>query len=192
MSGQLTSQVDAAEGRDGTRGGLLTWSGPLADVAVVLGAFVLLGLASGVLWWLLVDPATFTKLKGGGTMSELQLGLEFSTDGWYAVIAAVCGIVFGSLLTWWRSRDFLLTTVLVAVGSALAAAVMAVTGHLLGPADPKAVLAHAALGAHVPVQLDVAGKATYLVWPIAALIGALLVLWSSPRDEDRAPDPDVF
>jgi hypothetical protein len=28
----------------------------------------------------------------------------------------------------------------------------------------------------------VTSKATYLVWPIAAMVGALIVLWSSSKD----------
>jgi hypothetical protein len=188
MSGQLTRAADVGEVPErGARAGLLRSSGPVPDAAVVLGAFLVLGLLCGLLWWLLVDPAMFTKFKTGAGMGEVQLSREFNADGWYSVIAAVTGVVAGSLLTWWRSRDFLLTTVLLVVGSALAAAVMAVTGHLLGPPDPKPILAAAAVGTRVPVQLSVTAKASYLVWPIAALVGALLVLWSSPRDAGVDP-----
>lgn len=164
-----------------------TAGGPAADIAAVLGSYLVLGLVGGVLWWLLVDPAMFTKVGGGGgSMGELQLAQRFAGDGWYAVIAAVGGLVAGVALTWWRMRDLLLTTVLLLVGAGIAAAVMAVTGHLLGPGDPDAALAAAAPGAHVPVPLTVHAKAGYLVWPIASLVGALVVLWSPPRD---AEDP---
>jgi uncharacterized membrane protein YeaQ/YmgE (transglycosylase-associated protein family) len=153
-----------------------------ADAAWVLGILLALGVVCGLLWWLLVDPATFTKLKTGGAMGEVQLAKQFNADGWYAVLAAVAGLLAGGLLTWWRGRDFLLTVVLLAVGSALAAAVMALTGHLLGPGDPQAALVHAKLGATVPADLRVTAKADYLVWPIAVLIGSLMVLWSPPKD----------
>lgn len=194
MSGQLTRAAGVGEvPQRGARAGWLRSSGPVPDAVVVLGAFLVLGLLCGLLWWLLVDPAMFTKFKTGAGMGEVQLSREFNSDGWYSVIAAVTGVVAGSLLTWWRSRDFLLTTVLLVVGSALAAAVMTATGHLLGPPDPKPILAAAAIGTRVPVQLSVTAKASYLVWPIAALVGALLVLWSSPRDagvDPSWPPPD--
>jgi hypothetical protein len=152
------------------------------DVVMVLVAYVVLGLVCGLLWWLLVDPATFTKVSDGGSMGELELGKRFNGDAWYAVIAAVAGLASGVLITWWRSRDLLLVTVLLLVGAGIAAAVMAVTGHLLGPGDPDAALAAAKAGGRVPVPLAVTAKASYLVWPIAALIGSLIVLWSPPRD----------
>ncbi len=152
------------------------------DVATVLGAYLALGLVCGLLWWLLVDPATFTKVADGGSMGELDLGKRFNGDAWYAVIGAVAGLASGVLLSWWRSRDLLLVTVLLLVGACLAAAVMSMTGHLLGPGDPDAALAAAKAGGRVPVELEVTAKASYLVWPIAALIGSLVVLWSPPRD----------
>jgi hypothetical protein len=182
MSDQLTSQggVSDEEAAPG-RSSLLGSPGPLADTLVVLGVFVALGLLCGVLWWLAVDPATFIKVKNGGTMSEVQLAKRFDSDGWYTVIAGVVGLVTGTVLTWWRSRDFLLTTVLLFVGAAIAAALMALVGYVLGPPDPKNVFAAAKLGAHIPSQLVVTGKAVYLSWPIASLVGALLVLWSSAK-----------
>ena len=161
-------------------------TGPVADVVVVLVCYLVLGVVCGVIWWLLVDPALFTKVHGGGTMSELQLSKEFNGDGWYAVVAAVAGVGSGLALTWWRSRDYLLTTLLLVPGSVLAAAVMAMLGHALGPGNPDAALATVHAGQHVPDQISVAAWATYLVWPIGALIGALGVLWSSSRGSERA------
>ena len=152
------------------------------DVLTVVGIYLVLGLVCGLLWWLLVDPAMFTKVDDGGSMGELELGARFNGDGWYAVIGAVAGLTSGLAITWWRSRDFLLTTVLLVVGAGVAAAVMAFTGHLLGPGNPDAALAAAKAGAQVPIELEVTAKAGYLVWPIAALVGSLVVLWSPSRD----------
>ena len=149
------------------------------DGAVVIGIFLVLGLAGGVLWWLLVDPAAYTKTRDGGVMSEAALRRQFSADGVYAVIAAVTGLVTGLVLTWWRSRDPLLTSLLLVLGAALAAAVMALTGYLLGPGDPATALREARLGAQVPLRLEVDTLSVYLVWPVAVLAGALVVLLNS-------------
>lgn len=157
------------------------------DVVVILGVFLALGAVAAVLWWLVVDPAEFTKAANGGlAMGEDELGKRFNDDGWFAVIAAVLGLLSGATVTWWRSRDPLLTAVLVLLGAALATAAMVLLGGLLGPPDPASVADAAAVGDQVPVPLEISGAVCYLVWPITALIGALLVLWSPP-DPGRAP-----
>lgn len=150
--------------------------GARGDAVVVLGVLLVLGLLGGVLWWLLVDPAAYTKTRTGGVMSEADLSRQFAADGVYAVIAAVTGLVTGLVMTWWRSRDPLLTSALLVVGSVLAAAVMALTGHLLGPDDPGAALSAAKVGGRVPIRLGVDAFTVYLVWPVAVLAGALVVL----------------
>ncbi len=167
------------DSRPGRRGGARS------DVLVILGTYLVLGLVCGVLWWVLVQPAAYTKLSQGGSMSEVQLSKQFDADGWYTVLALVAGLLSGGLLTWWRSRDFLRTTLLVAVGSVLAAVLTAWTGHLLGPGSAELALRKASLGAQVPIPLDVSSWAPYLAWPIAALAGELMVLWSSPKDTER-------
>jgi hypothetical protein len=161
--------------------------GALRDVAVVLGGMLLLGVLCGVLWWLLVDPASYTKLSDGGVMQEEDLSKQFSADGVYVVIAAVTGLASGFALTWWRARDVLLTSVLLVLGAVLAAVAMELTGHLLGPGDPGAALANAKVGGRVPERLDVDAFTVYLAWPISVLAGALVVLLNvAPR-----PDPDA-
>ncbi len=163
----------------------------LRDAAAVLGVPAVLGLLGAVLWWLLVDPATFTAAPGGGLgMNEVELGKRFNDDGWFVVIGAVTGLFAGAGLTWWRSRDPLLTAVLLLPGSALGVLVMSVVGGWLGPDAPASVAAGA--DAAVPVPLEVTGFVSYLVWPITALVGALLVLWSpAPVPAARHDDAEA-
>ena len=71
------------------------------------------------------------------------------------MIAAVAGLVAGLVLTWWRvARPAAHQPAAGRSASALAAAVMALTGHLLGPGDPSAALAAAAMRRAVPVALS--------------------------------------
>lgn len=160
--------------------------GAASDVVAVLGSFVVLGALSGAVWWLLVHPAEFTVTRHGPEMGELDLSRRFAVDGWYSVVAVVAGFGAGVGLTWWRSRDFRLTTVLVVVGAFVAAAVTAYVGGLLGPEDSDAVLAGAGRGDTVPVELTVSTLPVYLMWPVSVLAGALMVLWSSSRVEPLA------
>ncbi|MGN6575122.1 MAG: hypothetical protein ACTHKG_05500 [Nocardioides sp.] len=178
MTGRAVLEQTAAVGEPARGRG-----GAARDVLWVLGTYVVLGVLGAVVWWLLVDPAVFTKQPGGGLgMGEVQLAKRFATDGWYVVVAAVLGVLSGSLLTWWRSRDFLLTAVLLLVGSGVAAGLMSLLGRWIGPADPGAVAGTVAVGAKVPTQLALSATAGYLVWPIAVLAGALFVLWSPPPE----------
>jgi hypothetical protein len=170
---------------------------------VVLGTLVVLGLVCGVLWSLVASPAEFTKLSNGGAMGEDQLSRQFGVVGWYVVIGALAGLAAGLLLAWWRSRDPLLTSVLLVVGTVLAAVVMAVVGHLLGPGDPRAALRAAKVGAHVPQRLDIGLRpvrplgpylretaAVYLSWPVGALAGALFALLGrAPESPKSASQP---
>jgi hypothetical protein len=119
----------------------------------------------------------------------VDLARRFNPDGWYAVIAIVAGFVSGLAVTWWRSRNLLLTTLLLLPGAALAAATMALVGHALGPIDPHDALSDAARGQIAPLELSVTAGAVYLAWPVATLLGALMVLWSSagaPETEQPA------
>lgn len=178
---------DATEVADGTHGSRAPrGQGVSADAVWILGTYVLLGLVGGVLWWLLVEPAYFTKGENGGLgMGEVQLGKRFNADGWYAVIAIVFGLLSGAALAWVRTRDHLVTAGLILFGSVVAAVVMSAVGTVLGPEAPETVAASAPVGARIAMQVAVTAPVNYLVWPIAVLVGTLLVLWSPPVDSGR-------
>lgn len=159
--------------------------GPRGDAVAVLGTSLALGLVGGVLWWLLTEPALFEVGEQGTLgMGEVELADRFSATGWFTVLAVVFGVLSGGALTWWRSRDPILTAVLLVAGSVLGTLVMAGVGRLLGPADPETVAATARPGTLVPAALEVGAGVVYLVWTIAALAGALMVLWSPSSDVD--------
>src|SRR4051812_29298038 len=175
----LAADRPSSDDEDGRR-----LRGPAGDVVVVLGIFVVLGLLTGVLWWLLAPSPEFTKVRGGGTMDEVGLGRQFGAVAWYVAIATMTGLISGIALTWWRDRDPLLLSGLLLIGSVVAALLMGLVGHALGPGDPQAVLATARIGTKVPDQLHVEAHAAYLAWPVSVLVGALLILWGRlPADE---------
>ena len=157
--------------------------GPGADAVAVLGTSLVLGLVGAVLWWVLTEPALFTVGEAGTLgMGEVELADRFSATGWFTVLAVVLGALSGGALTWWRNRDPILTAVLLVLGSGLGTLTMAGVGRLLGPPDPEAAAAAARPGDLVPAALEVGAEVAYLVWTIAALAGALMVLWSPSTD----------
>ncbi len=102
----------------------------------------------------LVDPLPTT-----GAVTEEMLAHQFDVDGWYVVLAAVAGAAAGGILTLWRTRDPVATVLLLVAGAAVAAWLMAAIGAAASDLELDAV-------------------AGYLVWPIASLFGAVVVLWS--------------
>ena len=80
-----------------------------------------------------------------------------------------------------RSREDPVVGVLtVAAGAILACALCVAVGLLVGPADPIKVLRDAAPGEQAPAQLTVHTWVVLVVWPLAAALGALVVLLLRP------------
>jgi hypothetical protein len=163
----------------------------LVDAVVVLGAFLVAGLVAGVVWPHLVHPVNVTRTSVGILTGELDLSHRIDNDGWYSVLAAVGGLALGIVLTLWRRTHEVVTVLLITSGAFLAAWVSAVVGTALGPGDPQTALAHAAVGATAPDRVTVSAHAAYLVWPIAAVVGAVLVLWPpfTPRTRRHEQEP---
>lgn len=188
MAGSTTERTPTE-----TRPGPHRRTGAVGALVVVV-VMILVGAVAGVVWYLVVSPAQFTKLADGAAMNEDALGQQFGADGWYVLIALVAGALAGAALTWWRSRDVAWTVAGLLVGAVLAAAAMAVVGLLLGPPDPRSALRAAKVGARVSERLDVGegGSSSwwaylrdtvviYLCWPIGVLAGTLAVLVARPR-----------
>lgn len=164
----------------------------LREAAVVLGCFAALGLIGALVWWQVVTLPHYTVGAQGAAMDEPELAKQVGLDGWYAVIATVGAVLAGTLIALRFQRDLVLTVVLLVLGGALAAWVMREIGLWLGPPDPHSVLKGAHQGATVPVRLSITMPAVYLVWPVAALLGAVGVVWGTePRkkaNEEPAPE----
>jgi hypothetical protein len=155
----------------------------LIDVVVVLGWFLVLGVVGALVWWQVTDLPRYTRTADGAVLDQVQLARQFGTDGWFFAIAAIGGVLSGLALTWWRRRDPLVVVLLLVVGGALASAVMAALGQLLGPADPRPLLDSLPTDAHAAMQLRTHAHGVLFVWPMAALAGAALVLFLSRVDE---------
>jgi hypothetical protein len=147
------------------------------DVLLVLGWFVAMGVICAVVWWQVTPLAEFTRTSTNAQMGEEELGRQVNTDAWFLVIAAVGGLLSGVALLGMRRRDPVAMVVLVALGAGLAAYLMVEVGLWLGPSDPRSTIAGVAVGDTVPMQLEPHAHGVLLAWPVAALVGALGVLW---------------
>lgn len=164
-------------------------------VLTALLVLVIAGVLGGIGWYLAVDLPSYTRTADSGAMEALQLSHAVSIDGWFAVIGAGLALLLGAGLAGWAGAHPRSTVLGVALGGLAGGLAMLTTGRLLGPGPLEPRLAAAPEGELVPVQLvpgsgtvDVIGwsvHAIVLVWPIAALVGVVLVFLLSP-----APFPD--
>ena len=157
------------------------------DVGIVVAGFVGAGLLLAAAWVALVPDIEVVRTRAGLVTGEVSLGNAFSADGWYAVLAGTAGLLLGLLMMIWRRTHEVVTVLAVAAGGFLAAWVMSQVGTVLGPNDPETVLSDARVGDTAPQQVEVTSAAVYFVWPITALAGSLVVLWSAPGERIVRP-----
>jgi len=157
------------------------------DAAVVVAWFAVAAVVCAAIWVKVTPLPEFTRTAENATMDEAQLAKQVGTDGWFLTIAAVAGLLSGFALLLLRRRSPILMVLLVAAGGALATKLMLDLGLSFGPSDPNGVLAGVAVGDTVPVRIRPDAHGLYLVWSIAALVGALIALWGrESRDARRA------
>lgn len=143
--------------------------------AAVLG-MLLLGVMVGGLWVLLARPASWQVTDRGIVLTEAastrQAGVELTFVALGAVASLLAGLVVGHLL---RRLGWLVVP-LVALGATLASVVAWRVGLWLGPGDPAAT-PDPQVGQRIPAQLAVESLASFVVWPMAGLLGVVLVTW---------------
>lgn len=149
------------------------------DVAVVLAVSVLVGVALALLWhwWWAPAPEGFVYQRAPFFGPDE----EFRSTGTYVALAAPAGVLLGSVVTWLRDSDEVVTLVAVLVGSLLAGGVMLAVGHALGPDTATTVAAGLADGAAVDADLRVQPGPAWLAFPVGALVGCTVVLLTFPN-----------
>ena len=167
------------------------WDAVARDVGIVMVAFLVAGLVVGLVWPQVVEPVTVTRNDFGLQTGEVALARRFGHDAWYSILGGGAALLLGIVLTSWRRAHETATLVAVVLGALLAAWVSSVVGTATGPEAAEVVLADAAMGTSAPDQVLVTAEAAYLVWPLAAVLGAVLVLWApSSRGRGQQPQTD--
>lgn len=159
------------------------------DAVWVVGTLAVLGVVGALVWDALVDLPSYQRTAQGAVLDQVQLAGLIGIDGWFVAVGGVAGLVAGGALMYFRPGDPLLTVVWLAAGGALAAWLMVEVGLLVGPADPGSVLSSLKPGEHAAVQLHPHATGVEFIWPIAALLGGLLVLLSTGPDTGLRTDP---
>lgn len=156
-------------------------------LASVLTALVVGGIG-GVVWKLIVTlPYYSVGNEGAATTTERMLTDFVAPDAWYAVVAAVGGLIIGLLALRFVRLGW--PAVVLSAGSAVAAGLICWgVGVLMGPNDFNKRLANAMPGDQVPIDFTLEAQVAIALWPFAAVIP--LLLWSSlAPDTDSEPSP---
>jgi hypothetical protein len=154
------------------------------DALVVAMWFGVAGLVGALVWWQVTTLPKLTRTGDSASQAPNQLVGQVGIDSWYFVVAAVAGLVSGIVLMWWRRRDPLLMVIMLTLGGGLAAWLMVRAGLWLGPEPELTALRDLKEGAQVSMQLKLHATGMVWIWPISAVLGALLQLWVLAKPED--------
>jgi hypothetical protein len=178
MSDQLTAPADPIE-RSRGRSGL---------VQLVLGVVLLAGIGAlaGVVWDWVWTPAVGVAVDHAW-VAEDEAGLrgQFSSTGWFVVVASGAGLLGGVVVALLWDRIPLLTLLAVVVGSVAGTWLMLQVGAALGPPDPEHLALAAKDGTHLRARLEVSGRSPWIALPVGALLGLLLVFFGSSAGSRR-------
>jgi len=180
----ITQTVEASASPRATRPQLVATA---LDAIIVLVWFAAAGVLGAVVWWQVTTLPKVTKAGDSGTLAPEELVKQVQIDGWFFVIGAVGGLLSGVTLLLWRRRDPLAMVVLVALGAGLASWLMIHVGLVLGPDAVRGALRGLPEGAKVPTQLKLHATGVAWIWPVAAVLGALVELWILQRPDVDEP-----
>lgn len=155
------------------------------DVVLVSVAMLLLGIAAGLVWTWLAEPAKWEVTSRGIVLTEAASVGQFSVMALFVLLGAVVSLVWGWVAAWRLADLGWLLCPLVVVATVVAALIAWQIGVILGPADPAAVQG-AEVGDLVPSRLRLDSVVPFLVWPILGLMGVVGATWTSRNTGGRA------
>jgi len=153
--------------------GWLTWR---MRTLLVLGAVLVSGVVSGMIWHRVATPPIWTVLADGTAQAtERGLSRVFAVDAWYVLIGLLFGMALGTLV-WKLMSPLGWPVALVVCAAALLAGIVCwQMGRAFGPRDfVERLAAVGPAGGRVPADFDLGAKSALLVWPVGALLPVLL------------------
>ena len=148
-----------------------------------LVAFVL-GVLGGVLWWAITDTATYTVTKGGTSLGDDEMRLQFGVIVNFVLIGAGICVLLGLAVAFFSELSWPAVPA-VALMCGQAAVLAWLVGGLLGPDDPKR---HGSVGTKIHDALTVDAVAPFFAWAVfgvAGLLIGLLLIEHQPTDDRR-------
>lgn len=150
-------------------------------------AFVAMGVLAGLAWLWLADPAQWQVRDNGIVLTEGAAKGQFSVIVTFVLIGVVGSLLAGGLTAWLLPTLGWVLTPLVVVLAVAASLIAWRVGVDLGPVGPQA--GAGVVGDTISSQFKVDALAAFVVWPVAALLGAVTVLCLDRRDESEVDQP---
>lgn len=140
------------------------------------------GVALGVVWRLAVHLPSYRVGEDlFASTTERDLAQWVSSDAWFTVLAALGGLVLGTV-AWFRLRNLgWLTPVLTVATAMLAALAMWQTGLLLAPDSFAHRVAVAKPGDLVEIDFALRSLSALFMWPFAAVTPVMLAAAFAPE-----------
>lgn len=146
-------------------------------VMKAVGALFVLAIGAGIAWVQLARPAEWEVTVNGTVLTEDGATGRFGVIVVFILIGVVVAFLWG-FVAGLRLRHHGLSLVPIFALAAFAAGVFVWRiGGSFGPPDPASV--DGAIGDRIPQQLTIDTFSPFLVWPIFALIGLLLAMYST-------------
>jgi len=155
------------------------WSEIRADLrsaALLMSALALVGLPTGVLWWLLAPRLDFRITAAGPVPVDAAPSGELliADDGVFALVLIGVGLLCGAAAWRLRRRRGVTIVVALAVGTSLLATLAWQVGEYLGAGPTRAELAH--VGGRVTTALTLGSLPALALAPFGALLAYVIAV----------------
>ncbi|MGZ4505797.1 MAG: hypothetical protein ACXVX8_12315 [Blastococcus sp.] len=148
----------------------------LRSSALLMSALALVGLPTGVLWWLLAPRLDFRITAAGPVPVDAAPSSELliADDGVFALVLLGVGLLCGAAAWRLRRHRGVAIVVALAVGTSLLAALAWQVGEYLGAGPTRAELAH--VGGRVTTALTLGSLPALALAPFGAMLAYVVAV----------------
>jgi hypothetical protein len=169
----------------------------LVQVAIIVAAFIVGGLAAGLAAATLWTPPTGMVLedkwyRGLISIDPPAIGQNidqgvFAATAWFSVCAIVLGLLVGIAAAVWLNRSELVTLGALMVGGAIGGGLMLLITSLLSPEDPNTLAKGAADGTVLEDSFQLASPWLVLLVPGSAMLALMVIflMWAPHPPADH-------
>ncbi|MEI7779805.1 MAG: hypothetical protein WCJ42_10295 [Actinomycetes bacterium] len=144
--------------------------GELPDFARMVTGSALLGLLAGACWAAFAPRVALVVTGHSVDFVAAEPSGFMGADAMFFAVVFVAGLVSGAIARWRVPRAGLGVVLGLVLGGLAGAAITAVTGSVIGHADPLTAAKHLADGVHLLAALKLRSLVAITGWPIGALV----------------------